>query len=541
MRITVNLDTHFATITTPARVKTAKQPIAIVFERGGQPVVLEGIALAIGFKQAGEFDGAPIVVFHDDFFADAGTYSAAVNFATAELFALLGIADQSETNDKEEVELSGEVLWVIGNNTYRSQTFSATIEPSIIAGEVPTQLPMNQYPAPSDIVLVANKATQAEAEAGVNNTKWMTPFRVAQAINSSNHSKAVYLAAWGNDATALAGNPSHPFSTIQAAYAAASELSRNGNVPVELHIAPAGDGGDYGNLAFTYAYESVVFVGGILERCRIGNVTITTPYVSGGSMNPTVLLGNGKVSAGDLFVYAPSGGDNPPDATMGSSGLEGNAGDENNPNGGNGEAGYPNNGTDGNPGGDLMDVTISGFEIRGVVRLFAGLGQPGGMSTGGAGGNGGAAYGEGTPGTGGEGGFGMGGYGGNGGCLNSTLLLRSVKFSSDVPNIVFVIGAGNAGGSGYGGDGGWSGDFQTQAANGGASDGGWGNDGPIIKADVICEDVCAANATSPLSSADGNGAPLAITVLPNCVGMFANAYIGGVQRSTLMLPAYTVS
>jgi hypothetical protein len=64
-----------------------------------------------------------------------------------------------------------EIRWSVPGETTRTATLQAEIQNSVILGteQTPEAIP-------------DGKATQAEAEAGTDNTKWMTPLRTAQAI-----------------------------------------------------------------------------------------------------------------------------------------------------------------------------------------------------------------------------------------------------------------------------------------------------------------------------------------------------------------------
>ncbi len=70
-----------------------------------------------------------------------------------------------------EVALMAEVTWTASGITRSSQTFDLVVARDIYRGDE-----INPSPLP-DL-----KASQAEAEAGLDNTKWMTPLRAAQAI-----------------------------------------------------------------------------------------------------------------------------------------------------------------------------------------------------------------------------------------------------------------------------------------------------------------------------------------------------------------------
>ncbi len=76
-----------------------------------------------------------------------------------------------ELSDKDSVECVLEVEIVTPNQRLTSQSVALTVERDIIADN-----------APPPVAIPDLKATQQEAEAGSDNSKWMTPLRTAQAI-----------------------------------------------------------------------------------------------------------------------------------------------------------------------------------------------------------------------------------------------------------------------------------------------------------------------------------------------------------------------
>jgi hypothetical protein len=81
-----------------------------------------------------------------------------------------------------------EIQWMSGSSVGSSLTLPITIFNDVIRGDegAPADLPIFYTSETSDFL-----ATQAEAEAGGDNTKWMSPLRTAQAIaelaSSSSH------------------------------------------------------------------------------------------------------------------------------------------------------------------------------------------------------------------------------------------------------------------------------------------------------------------------------------------------------------------
>lgn len=86
----------------------------------------------------------------------------------------------------------------------------------------------------AEIAAAPDYASQAEAEAGTNSTKSMSPLRVKQAIDALTPAgggsgistpRVLYVETSGNNGTAVVGDPSKPYATAQAAFDAARALS----------------------------------------------------------------------------------------------------------------------------------------------------------------------------------------------------------------------------------------------------------------------------------------------------------------------------
>ena len=87
----------------------------------------------------------------------------------------------SETNPASISALL-EIRWSIPGETTRNATLAVELQNSVILGTEGT-------PA----AIPDGKATQAEAEAGLDHTKWMTPLRTVQAIAAFNSSGGIGL------------------------------------------------------------------------------------------------------------------------------------------------------------------------------------------------------------------------------------------------------------------------------------------------------------------------------------------------------------
>lgn len=73
-----------------------------------------------------------------------------------------------------------EIRWSIPGETTRNTTLAVELQNSVILGTEGTPQAVPD-----------GKATQAEAEAGLDHTKWMTPLRTAQAIAAFNSSAGI--------------------------------------------------------------------------------------------------------------------------------------------------------------------------------------------------------------------------------------------------------------------------------------------------------------------------------------------------------------
>lgn len=174
MRITVSLDTQ-AVITqpSPAKVKGgASVPLEVVFTRSSQAVTLpEGASLAFVLKPKNQLTGGTLVLHADFSLAPGNIYTGTANFFTQPLMAVLGLSDDATANDMPQLEAVAELEWTIAAQRFVSATFPIIVESPLRRGDddTPAALP--------DL-----KATQSEAEAGLDNAKWMTPLRTAEAI-----------------------------------------------------------------------------------------------------------------------------------------------------------------------------------------------------------------------------------------------------------------------------------------------------------------------------------------------------------------------
>jgi hypothetical protein len=174
VRITVSLDTQ-AVITqpSPAKVKGgASVPLEVVFTRSSQAVTLpEGTSLAFVLKPKNQLTGGTLVLHGDFSLAPSNIYTGTANFFTQPLMALLGLSDDATANDMPQLEAVAELEWTVAAQRFVSATFPIIVES-----------PLRRTNDDTPAALPDLKATQEEAEAGLDNAKWMTPLRTAEAI-----------------------------------------------------------------------------------------------------------------------------------------------------------------------------------------------------------------------------------------------------------------------------------------------------------------------------------------------------------------------
>lgn len=204
---------------------------------------------------------------------------------------------------------------------------------------------------PSDI------ASQAEAEAGSNNTNLMTPLRTAEAIAAlaGGASISLPLRAWvestGDDGTGTVGDPGKPYLTMLAAYNAGARM---------MHLGA----GTFAGITKTGTID-LSYIGQGLDKTTITTITSTT----GGAVSlrdvgfksatiatiSTVYTGVEGQAGGALALYGVRAG------TVTAAGTVGRNGDDT----------IDMNGGDGGAGGNL---TGSEIEITGDLTTSGGAG-----------------------------------------------------------------------------------------------------------------------------------------------------------------------
>jgi len=293
--------------------------------------------------------------------------------------------------------------------------------------------------------------TAPTATSGANTTQLATTAFVQAALSGAGAGISTpgiaYLTNTGNNATAVIGDPSHPFQTAQAAL----------NAGAHIFVLSAGSFGDISGVT-----SDITLIGCGASICTVGSIS----GIAGS------IRGNGRdcITTGGIYIVAANG-------------TDGTQGDPN--------ASVPaSNGTD---GGAAASITVSGLTTSDIILAGGngGAGAYGGDGSGGSisnvgsnGGNGGAAatltiqdcivngYGVTYGGTGGSGGNGTnsvdsssqggnGGNGGNGGFPGQVIVINSITQGT-------YAAAANAGAAGTNGTGSSSPSFTPQAGTVGA-------------------------------------------------------------------------
>jgi hypothetical protein len=181
MRIYLDLDTR-RILTTAIRPATRLEfkrrdndAFEVQFLRAGAVQELPAGATArVGLKATDDFAGEFLAT---DTLTQSGTgadtvYSGEFNLNTTAIEALFG-------DEPPSIPAMLEVEWTTGTLVGSSLTLPVLVYNDVIRGNegAPATLPLFYTSETPDFL-----ATQAQAEAGQNNTKWMSPLRTAQAI-----------------------------------------------------------------------------------------------------------------------------------------------------------------------------------------------------------------------------------------------------------------------------------------------------------------------------------------------------------------------
>lgn len=228
MRIYIDIDTRriLTTATRPATRLEFKRrdndAFEVQFLRAGAVQSLPvGTIARVGVKATEDFAGEFLAT---DTLSVSGTgadtvYTGAFNLNTAALEELF-------TEEPASITAMLEVQWMSGTYVGSSLTLPITIFNDVIRGNegAPADLPLFYTSSTPNFL-----ATQAEAEAGSDNTKWMSPLRTAQAIT----------------ALASTGSHTHPLSDLTQSSATTGQVPTwNGTNWVPQ--TPSGGGGGGG-------------------------------------------------------------------------------------------------------------------------------------------------------------------------------------------------------------------------------------------------------------------------------------------------------
>jgi hypothetical protein len=231
MRIYIDLDSRrfFSTITRSLTKLEFKRrdndAFEVQFLRAG--IVQElpaGTVARVGLKATEDYAGDFLAT---DTLSKSGTgtdtvYKGEFNLNTAPLEGLFA-------SEPDSVTAMLELQWLSGMQVGSSLTLPVTIFNDVIRGDegAPANLPLFYSSETSDFL-----ATQAEAEAGADNTKWMSPLRTAQAIT----------------ALASTGSHTHPLSDLTQSSATTGQVPTwNGTAWVPQ--TPSGGGGGGGGVS----------------------------------------------------------------------------------------------------------------------------------------------------------------------------------------------------------------------------------------------------------------------------------------------------
>jgi hypothetical protein len=254
-----------------------------------------GTTARVGIKPGGDYDAPFLAVttLTQSGTGAATVYSGELNLhTTAMATAFAG----------EPVTLSAmlEVEWVTGDVVSSSKTLPATIHNDVIRGDEgqPVSLPIFYSAATSDF-----KATQAQAEAGTDNTTWMTPLRTAQAIAE--------LAA--TDWDSVSGKPStfaptthtHLLSQLTQSSATTGQVATwNGTAWVPQTpsaITPA----SIGAAASSHEHSADDITSGTLALARIPTGTTSSTVALGDHTHTDFLTGAGGITSVAVVAALP--------------------------------------------------------------------------------------------------------------------------------------------------------------------------------------------------------------------------------------------
>lgn len=243
MRIYIDIDSRriLTTATRPATRLEFKRrdndAFEVQFLRAGAVQSLPvGTIARVGVKASADFAGEFLAT---DTLSVTGTgadtvYRGAFNLNTTALEALF-------PTEPASITAMLEVQWMSGTSVGSSLTLPITIFNDVIRGDegAPADLPLFYTSSTPNFL-----ATQAEAEAGSDNTKWMSPLRVAQAIEELGGGGGV--SSWNDltdkPSTFPPSTHTHPLSELTQSSATSGQVvTWNGTAWVPQ--TPSGGGG----------------------------------------------------------------------------------------------------------------------------------------------------------------------------------------------------------------------------------------------------------------------------------------------------------
>ena len=243
MRIYIDIDSRriLTTATRPATRLEFKRrdndAFEVQFLRAGAVQSLPvGTIARVGVKASADFAGEFLAT---DTLSVTGkgadtVYRGAFNLNTTALEALF-------PTEPASITAMLEVQWMSGTSVGSSLTLPITIFNDVIRGDegAPADLPLFYTSSTPNFL-----ATQAEAEAGSDNTKWMSPLRVAQAIEELGGGGGV--SSWNDltdkPSTFPPSTHTHPLSELTQSSATSGQVvTWNGTAWVPQ--TPSGGGG----------------------------------------------------------------------------------------------------------------------------------------------------------------------------------------------------------------------------------------------------------------------------------------------------------
>lgn len=225
MRIYIDIDSRriLTSATRPATRLEFKRrdndAFEVQFLRAGAVQSLPvGTIARVGVKATEDFAGEFLATDTLSVFGTGAetVYTGSFNLNTTALEALF-------PEEPASITAMLEVQWVSGTSVGSSLTLPITIFNDVIRGDegAPADLPLFYTSETSNFL-----ATQAEAEAGSDNTKWMSPLRVAQAIEELSGGGGV--SSWNDltdkPSTFPPSTHTHPLSALTQSSATSGQV-----------------------------------------------------------------------------------------------------------------------------------------------------------------------------------------------------------------------------------------------------------------------------------------------------------------------------